>query len=77
MPDRLAGIIRQEISFGDIGDVFRSCVLGEQMIKRLILVRPTSSGIDIHHSSVLLNSGSMSKITPRNENIRWRTICPI
>ena len=36
----------------------------------------TFSGIDSHHSSVLLNTGSMSKITPRNENTRCFTTSP-
>src|ERR1700676_4294923 len=39
MPDRLAGIVRQQVLFGNIGDVFRFRILGEQMIERLILVR--------------------------------------
>src|SRR5262249_54683268 len=30
-----------------------------------------------HHSSVLLNTGSMSKITPRNGYRRCLTTCPI
>ncbi len=40
MPHRLAAGVRQQILFGDIGDVFGLIVLGEQMIERLILVRP-------------------------------------
>src|ERR1700704_2602695 len=32
--------------------------------------------MDWYHSSVLLNSGSMSKITPRNGNSRCRTTWP-
>src|SRR3546814_5634447 len=37
----------------------------------------TFSGMDSHHSSVLLNSGSTSKITPLNGNRRCFTTCPI
>ena len=44
MPDRLAAVIRQEILLGDVGDVFGLVVLGEQMIVRLILVRPDFRG---------------------------------
>ena len=40
MPDRLAGIVGQQILLRDIGDVFGFGILGEQMIERLILVRP-------------------------------------
>src|SRR5258708_913656 len=40
MPDRLAGLVRQQVLFGDIGDVFGFRVFREQMIERLILVRP-------------------------------------
>src|SRR5919106_4965691 len=36
-----------------------------------------SSGIASYHSSVLLNSGSTSKITPRNGNRRCFTTWPI
>jgi hypothetical protein len=75
MPDRLAGIVGQQVLLGDIGDasirIFR-----QQVIERRSLLGRTSSGIDNHHSSVLLNSGSMSKITPRNEH-PVADICPI
>ena len=40
MPDRLAGIVGQKILLGNVGDVFRFRVFGEQVIERLILVRP-------------------------------------
>src|ERR1700738_3362687 len=39
VPDRLAGIVRQQILLGDVGDVFGFRILGEQMIERLVLVR--------------------------------------
>ena len=39
MPDRLAGIVRQQVLLGDIGDVFGFRVLREQMVERLVLVR--------------------------------------
>src|SRR5450432_3824239 len=39
MPDRLSGIIRQEILLGNIRDVFGIRVLREQVVERLILVR--------------------------------------
>src|ERR1700741_2282131 len=38
MPDRLAGIIRQQILLGDIGDVFGLGIFREQVIERLVLV---------------------------------------
>src|ERR1700704_283187 len=44
VPDRLARIVRQQILLGDVGNVFRFRILGEQMIKRLILVRPILLG---------------------------------
>ena len=44
MPDRLAAVVRQQVLLGDIGDVFGLVVLGEQMIERLILVRPDFGG---------------------------------
>jgi len=37
--ERLAGSIRQQILLGNIRDVFRIRILGEQMIKRLVFVR--------------------------------------
>src|SRR3546814_8376073 len=37
----------------------------------------TFSGMDSHHSLGLFNSGSTSKITPRNGNRRCFTTCPI
>ena len=37
----------------------------------------TSAGIASYHSSVLLNTGSTSKITPRNGNTRCLTTCPM
>jgi hypothetical protein len=41
-------------------------------------VQPVDAhGIEFHHSSVLLNTGSTSKMTPRNEKSRWRTTWPI
>ena len=36
MPQRLARIVRQQVLFRDIGDIFRLLVLGEQMVERLI-----------------------------------------
>src|SRR5436190_7464342 len=39
VPDRLAGLVRQQVLFGNVGDVFGFRILGEQMIERLILVR--------------------------------------
>ena len=42
-----------------------------------LLLGRTFSGIDSHHSSVLLNTGSMSKMTPRNGNTRCFTTSPI
>jgi hypothetical protein len=44
VPDRFAGIVRQEILLGDVGDVFGFRILGEQMIERLILVGPVLLG---------------------------------
>src|SRR5665213_100739 len=38
-PDRRARIVGQQVLLGNIGDIFRFRVLGEQMIKRLVLVR--------------------------------------
>src|SRR5215467_2145672 len=38
MPERLTGIVRQQILFGHIGNIFGFGVLGEQMVKGLILV---------------------------------------
>jgi hypothetical protein len=47
------------------------------VIERLVLAGThVLGGIDSHHSSVLLNTGSMSKITPRNGKTRWRTTSP-
>src|SRR5271169_4900168 len=40
MPHRLAGSVRQEILLGNVGDVFGYVVLREQMVERLILMRP-------------------------------------
>ena len=40
MPDRLAGIVGQQILLGDIGDVFGLRIFREQVIERLVLVRP-------------------------------------
>ena len=40
MADRLAGIVRQQVLLGDIGDVFRIRILREQVIERLVLVGP-------------------------------------
>ena len=40
MPDRLAEFVGQQILLGNVGDVFGFRILGEQMIERLILVRP-------------------------------------
>lgn len=40
MPDRLAGKVRNEILFRNIGDIFRVIILGEEMIVRLILGWP-------------------------------------
>ena len=40
MPQRLIGCIGHQILLGHIGDVFGLRVLGEQMIERLVLVRP-------------------------------------
>src|SRR5260370_42071511 len=51
VPDRLAGIVRQQILFGDVGDVFGFRILGEQMIELLILVRPHLLG-DPHPPSL-------------------------
>ena len=44
MPDRLAGIVRQQVLFGDIGDVFGLRIFREQVIERLVLVRPNLLG---------------------------------
>ena len=44
MPDRFAGIVGQKILLGDVGDVFGVRVFREQMIERLILVRPNLLG---------------------------------
>src|SRR6202171_999921 len=44
MPDRLARIVRQQVLLRHLGDVFRFRILGEQMIERLILVRPILLG---------------------------------
>ena len=40
MADRLAAVVRQQVLLGNIGDIFGFIVLGEQMVERLILVRP-------------------------------------
>ena len=40
MAHRLAGLVRQQVLLGDIGDIFGFGVFREQMIERLILVRP-------------------------------------
>ena len=40
MPHRITAIVRQQVLFRDIGDVFGFVVLGEQMIERLVLPRP-------------------------------------
>ena len=39
MPQRLSGFVRQQVLFRDIGDVFGLIVLGQQMVKWLILAR--------------------------------------
>jgi len=39
MPDRLARLVGQQVLFRNVGDVFGFRVLGQQVIKRLILVR--------------------------------------
>src|SRR6266540_338893 len=44
MPDRLVGIVRQQVLFGDIGDVFGLRIFREQVIERLVLVRPNFLG---------------------------------
>ena len=44
MADRLAAFVGQKILLGDVGDVFGLLVLGEQMIKRLILRGPDLLG---------------------------------
>ena len=40
MAHRLAAVVGQKVLLGDIGDVFGFVVLREQMIERLILMRP-------------------------------------
>ncbi len=51
MPHRVAAIVRQKVLFRDIGDVFGFVVLGEQMIKRLVLAGPEScSSWDVNYS---------------------------
>ena len=44
MPDRLAGIVRNQVLLGDIGDVFGLSVLRQQMVEGLILVRANLFG---------------------------------
>ena len=57
MQDRLTGIVGQKVLLGDIGDVFQFRILNEQMIERLILVRPHFlKGSTTTIPSVLLNS---------------------
>ena len=73
---RVARGVGEQVLLGDVGDVLGLRVLGEQVIVGLVLAWAHLLGIDSHHSSVLLNTGSMSKITPRNGYIRWRTTCP-
>ena len=44
MLDRIARIVDHQILLGDVGDVIRVLVLGEQMIEGLILGRPDLLG---------------------------------
>src|SRR5690606_17155708 len=40
MPDRLAGLVLEQVLFGYISDVFCLRILGQKMVERLILARP-------------------------------------
>jgi hypothetical protein len=71
--DRLARLVGQQVLLRHVGDVVVLRVLGEQVVERLVLAGRISSGIEVHHSSVLANTGSTSKITPRNGNRRCLT----
>jgi hypothetical protein len=44
MPDRLAGIVGQQILLGDVGDVLGIRIFRQKMIERLVLVRPNLLG---------------------------------
>jgi len=44
MPDRLAGIVGQEVLLRDIGHVFGFRILRQQVVERLVLVRPDVLG---------------------------------
>ena len=44
MADRVAGIVFQQVLFRDIGDVFGLRILGQQVVKRLVLAWPDLGG---------------------------------
>ena len=78
MVDRLAAVVGQQILLADIGDVGAFLILGEQVIEGLVLGRAQLLGDRlIPFLAELAKTGSMSKITPRKSNMRWRTTSPI
>ena len=77
MPNWLAKIVWQKVLLGHISHVFGIRVLGKQMVERLVLVRPDILRDREPPFFRVVEDRSISKITPRNEKIRWRTIWPI
>jgi hypothetical protein len=74
---RPALIVGQEVLLAHISDVAAFRILGEEVVEGLVLARADLLGDRLVPFLVLANTGSTSKMTPRNSKMRWRTTSPI